>query len=411
MGGGYTGGGMPMQQVQMRTSQEQMRMSGGSVHSHSSQYSQSRPYGAVGGYGQPRDMRGSWDKNSSTGSIGSARDSRDSRGSRGSYDGLRMSGGPEMAGVGIFFQQEPTTGRVYVANIVEKGSADRSGVIKVNDVIVKIDDQDVQGQPLSTMRNLILGKQGTYVVLAFRRMTGTELYYFDVELVRGSPEYFESLKKSQAVADEKEKLLMQVRQQEGEIQSLRQKGTGTAGGANAGAGDAESIKRDIAAKNAEIQRIQQMLRQEQELSGHASLSHSSSESALVTMRKDNVRLNEQLVAATDKLQSTKERYQEMVTEWQRTKERLQSGISSQPGSGASADVQKLQAENQRLKQELQERYKRDVAAQQKLRKGSAALDEIVRNNDQNSKLLQELMPTLESLHTQLLVGSGYIPTK
>jgi hypothetical protein len=52
-----------------------------------------------------------------------------------------------------------------------------------------------------------------------------------------------------------------------------------------------------------------------------------------------------------------------------------------------------------------------VAAQQKLRQGSAALDEIVRNNDQNSKLLQELMPTLESLHTQLLVGSGYIPTK
>ena len=75
----------------------------------------------------------------------------------------------EMAGVGIFFQQEPTTGRVYVANIVERGSADRSGVIRVNDVIVKIDDEDVQGQPLSTLRNLILGKQGTYVTLAFRR--------------------------------------------------------------------------------------------------------------------------------------------------------------------------------------------------------------------------------------------------
>jgi hypothetical protein len=83
-------------------------------------------------------------------------------------------------------------------------------------------------------RNLILGKQGTYVVLAFRRMTvswlwgfcvaylpgfwcdvsmpaqGTELYYYDVELVRGTPEYFESLKKSQAIQDEKDKLLMQV---------------------------------------------------------------------------------------------------------------------------------------------------------------------------------------------------------
>lgn len=86
----------------------------------------------------------------------------------------------------------------------------RSGVIRVNDVIAKVDDEDVQGQPLSTLRNLILGKQGTYVVLAFRRMTGTELYYYDVELVRGTPEYFESLKKSQVVQDEKEKLLLQV---------------------------------------------------------------------------------------------------------------------------------------------------------------------------------------------------------
>ena len=42
-------------------------------------------------------------------------------------------------------------------------------------------------------------------------MTGTELYYYDVELVRGSPEYFESLKKSQAIAEEKEKLINQVR--------------------------------------------------------------------------------------------------------------------------------------------------------------------------------------------------------
>ena len=86
----------------------------------------------------------------------------------------------------------------------------RSGVIRVNDVIVKVDDEDVQGQPLSTLRNLILGKQGTYVVLAFRRMTGTELYYYDVELVRGTPEYFEALKKAQAVQEEKEKLINQV---------------------------------------------------------------------------------------------------------------------------------------------------------------------------------------------------------
>ena len=64
-----------------------------------------------------------------------------------------------MAGIGIFFQQEPMTGKVYVANIVPGGSADRSGVIQVNDVIVKVNDEDVQGQPLANLKTLILGKQ------------------------------------------------------------------------------------------------------------------------------------------------------------------------------------------------------------------------------------------------------------
>ena len=50
----------------------------------------------------------------------------------------------EMAGVGIFFQQEPMTGKVYVANIVPGGSADRSGVIRVNDVIVKVDEEKIR---------------------------------------------------------------------------------------------------------------------------------------------------------------------------------------------------------------------------------------------------------------------------
>ena len=47
---------------------------------------------------------------------------------------------------------------------------------------------------MTKLRNLIFGTQGSYVVLAFRRMMGTELYYFAVELMRGTPEYFESLK-------------------------------------------------------------------------------------------------------------------------------------------------------------------------------------------------------------------------
>jgi hypothetical protein len=195
-------------------------------------------------------------------------------------------------GVGIFFQQEPNTGKVYVANIVPSGSADRSGVIRVNDVIVKVDDEDVQGQPLSTLRNLILGRQGSYVVLAFRRMTGTELYYFDVELLRGSPEYFESLKKTQAIADEKEKLITQVRQQEQEIQQLKQTSSvlrTSAGSMPSSMGQpamtAEQLMRELQTKMQEAKRLDELMKQTKE----DSMIQKDAEQALDSLRSENRR--------------------------------------------------------------------------------------------------------------------------
>ena len=179
-----------------------------------------------------------------------------------------------------------------MANIVPSGSADRSGVIRVNDVIVKVDDEDVQGQPLSTLRNLILGRQGSYVVLAFRRMTGTELYYFDVELLRGSPEYFESLKKTQAIADEKEKLITQVRQQEQEIQQLKQTSSvlrTSAGSMPSSMGQpamtAEQLMRELQTKMQEAKRLDELMKQTKE----DSMIQKDAEQALDSLRSENRR--------------------------------------------------------------------------------------------------------------------------
>jgi C-terminal processing protease CtpA/Prc len=69
----------------------------------------------------------------------------------------------------------------------------RSGIIRIHDAIVKIDDEDIQGQPLPVISSLIAGQQGSFVVIAFRRMTGKEIFYYDVELERGSPDYFSSM--------------------------------------------------------------------------------------------------------------------------------------------------------------------------------------------------------------------------
>jgi hypothetical protein len=120
-----------------------------------------------------------------------------------------MMSAPSLAGVGIFFQQDSDTNEIFVKTIVKGGSADRSGVLRVGDVVVRVDHEGVEGQPLSTLRSQILGAQGTYVTLGFRRREGSETTYYDVPLMRGSPEYFESLKTTQPLLDEIERLKRQ----------------------------------------------------------------------------------------------------------------------------------------------------------------------------------------------------------
>lgn len=86
------------------------------------------------------------------------------------------------------------------------GSADRSAVIRVGDVVVRVDHENVEGQPLSTLRTRILGAQGSYVTLGFRRRDGLDTTFYDVPLMRGSPEYFESMKATQPLQDEIDRL-------------------------------------------------------------------------------------------------------------------------------------------------------------------------------------------------------------
>lgn len=337
-----------------------------------------------------------------------------------------MSGGPEMAGVGIFFQQEPTSGRVYVANIVDGGSADRSGVIRVNDVIAKVDDEDVQGQPLSTLRNLILGKQGTYVVLAFRRMTGTELYYYDVELVRGTPEYFESLKKSQVVQDEKEKLLLQVRQQEQDILALKQQNTQMTRAAPApppaalqaaapppppAQSGSDDTRRQIAAKNEEIKKLSQELQNELQRNQSVSSTRSDAESSLVSLRAENKRLNESLQHTESVLDQMKRRYQTAMSEYQSNTESLQSQISAAEagGAGGGAGGGAIEQENERLRRELSSLEARDQDILARVRQAAMVVENLMREHEQNAKLLQEMVPGFDTLHAQLFTSIGYDP--
>ncbi len=78
-----------------------------------------------------------------------------------------------------------------------------SGRVRVGDVLCGIDGRDVIGEPMSILRSILLGQEGTSVVLTFARAVEedgsdsngndvgkTVVAKFDVDLVRGSPEYF-----------------------------------------------------------------------------------------------------------------------------------------------------------------------------------------------------------------------------
>ena len=75
----------------------------------------------------------------------------------------------------------------------------------------QVDDEDVQGpSPPSATSSSASRAPTDYFTLAFHRITGAELYYYDVELVRGTPRYFDARKKNQAIQEEKAKLINQA---------------------------------------------------------------------------------------------------------------------------------------------------------------------------------------------------------
>jgi hypothetical protein len=116
---------------------------------------------------------------------------------------------------------------VYVKTIVSGGSAERDGRVRVGDVMCGVDGRDVIGEPVSVLRSLLLGHEGSHVVLTFARAVdpseaggqgdgGTVIAKFDVELMRGSPEYFARMDSARRYEAEMQDLRYQLKQTLGE---------------------------------------------------------------------------------------------------------------------------------------------------------------------------------------------------
>ena len=64
----------------------------------------------------------------------------------------------EQAGVGLMLGEERGVQGVVVKQLVPRGSADRTGVVRVGDQLLSVGDEDVSHQTVSNMRHLIIGR-------------------------------------------------------------------------------------------------------------------------------------------------------------------------------------------------------------------------------------------------------------
>ncbi len=60
--------------------------------------------------------------------------------------------------MGLMLGEERGVQGVVVKQLVPRGSADRTGVVRVGDQLLSVGDEDVSHQTVSNMRHLIIGR-------------------------------------------------------------------------------------------------------------------------------------------------------------------------------------------------------------------------------------------------------------
>jgi len=128
-----------------------------------------------------------------------------------------MSG--EMAGVGLFFQQD-AQGTIFVASLTPGAAADRTGVIQKGDIVLKVDDVTVTGMTLTKVRDYVLGHSGTVCCITFRRPSAANKFCYDADLVRGSGEFLDIVEKNNDYAAQKDKISQLLQKNQKDILAI-----------------------------------------------------------------------------------------------------------------------------------------------------------------------------------------------
>ena len=95
------------------------------------------------------------------------------------YEELMMDSAGELEGIGATMQQDYNTGIISVVRVIEGSPAEKAG-LKADDIIRKVDDEDIEGQDLNEVVMKIRGKAGTKVKVSVLRQGEADLVDFEI---------------------------------------------------------------------------------------------------------------------------------------------------------------------------------------------------------------------------------------
>jgi len=319
--------------------------------------------------------------------------------------------GRQQPGVGLFFHE--VNGRIMVKTIVSGGSAERDGRVQVGDVLIAVDGTDVRGSGNSghVFRNMIVGPEGSTVRLKLLRGEGVNAFGYEVELLRGSPEYFAGLEQERKYEEELMELKLQLKQALAEEQQVAE--------------EVERVKRLLVAERGEKERRereqeqlaaaidddkQQLIEALRKVEG----ARRDVDTRLIPVQEHEQELTEELARQTEKDRLRKEYIEELQKRHEERKGQLEAQLQL---------IRKQRAEEQVARMELQAllmKAQAEMKAALQLEKMKAQHDahwkvkqleeerelskELLENSDSLAGYLHELQSRMGAMHEGFFVN-------
>jgi len=347
-------------------------------------------------------------------------------------------GGPDVSGVGIFFQErDQGSSSAFVHQIVPRSSADRCGMILMGDELLAAGEvgqkpTNIEGKGLGVLREKILGPQGSFVVLHFRRKNKGDVY--EIELMRGSPEYIEMMNVSTGLKDRQQNDMIRIQELENQVSNLKQQVQAYA--AQAYAADDPRIgplEDELRARMDDLRRFEDMLLRAKDRTSEALRARDDAVEQLEMMKRtqaletksgqiavedsDEFReLQKQLGKATSEnaaiQRGADELYQErkeLKQERDELKQQLRNfkeEVEAQKKQ-LQAELGRMQSNNnskemEELKEQLRVRNQRDQDISRRLRNGHNTISQALREQQLAAAAALEVLPCVDVIHDSFL---------